>query len=432
MTSNTSATQIIQEALSSGGTELYLSYQDLDALPDSLWQMTQLETLILSGNRLTELPAGIGRLTQLNTLDLSGNQLATLPEELGALANLRQLDLAVNQLTRLPPTLGNLGNLQILECFGNQLVSLPPSLTRCHNLTELRVRQNTLSTLPDGIEQLISLMVLDLSYNELQHLPLGLYGLGKLKELYLVGNPLNLPFEMLSRGFSDPHGLLTRIHSYLEEKQSKEKSAQADQLRASLENHYDDSLAQLLVLKTAEWQETAGRITFHLPLYNPRHLTALCHQLSALQHQLTLLHALLFALEEDMQTSAMKKLKTLLNLTDTATQAQDTYHQLAKVSEEEAIETDVTVQSISLATPALLTASISEHHFPGSFVAHTALKLWLALRALVDEQALSVSHDQAEMLVATFTVILGKQTAQKHAVLVARGMTSLALTDFSS
>ena len=47
-------------------------------------------TLDLSGIRLTELPNSLGQLTQLQSLDVSGNQLTTLPEWLGQLTQLQR------------------------------------------------------------------------------------------------------------------------------------------------------------------------------------------------------------------------------------------------------------------------------------------------------------------------------------------------------
>ena len=48
---------------------------------------------------LTDLPESLGQLTQLQSLDLGDNQLTALPEWLGQLTQLQSLDLRDNPLT---------------------------------------------------------------------------------------------------------------------------------------------------------------------------------------------------------------------------------------------------------------------------------------------------------------------------------------------
>ena len=88
----------IEEARRSGAKELGLSVaygrpdsERLTELPDSLGQLTQLQTLDLSRNQLTALPDSLGQLTQLQSLNLHNNPLTALPESLGNLSQLRDL-----------------------------------------------------------------------------------------------------------------------------------------------------------------------------------------------------------------------------------------------------------------------------------------------------------------------------------------------------
>ena len=92
------AEQKIEAARRSGATVLNLGRMNLTELPESLGQLTQLQTLYLSGNQLTTLPEWLGRLTQLQRLDISVNRLTTLPESLGQMTQLQVLDLLVNPL----------------------------------------------------------------------------------------------------------------------------------------------------------------------------------------------------------------------------------------------------------------------------------------------------------------------------------------------
>lgn len=72
-----------------------------------------------------DLPPEIGNLSNLQELILGGNKLRSLPAELGNLANLLTLDLSYNALTSLPPEIGNLSNLVSLQLNNNNFTCLP-------------------------------------------------------------------------------------------------------------------------------------------------------------------------------------------------------------------------------------------------------------------------------------------------------------------
>lgn len=118
----------IKKARRSGAKELDLQVMYLTELPESLGQLTQLETLKLSANQLTALPESLGELTQLQTLNLSYNRLTALPEFMGQLTKLKTLYLYENLLTELSESVGQLTQLRTLILYGNQLTALPESL----------------------------------------------------------------------------------------------------------------------------------------------------------------------------------------------------------------------------------------------------------------------------------------------------------------
>ena len=200
------AEEKIEAARRSAAKELdlsqgYQSSQKLTEVPESLGQLTQLQSLDLSGNQLTTLPEWLGRLTQLKTLYLYRNQLTTLPEGLGRLTQLKTLDLAGNQLTTLPEGLAQLTQLEVLFLHVNRLTALPESLGQLTKLKRLWLLENRLESLPESVGDLAALECLYASENRLTSLPRSLAKLaskGKLRELYLHGNPdLGLPDEVL-------------------------------------------------------------------------------------------------------------------------------------------------------------------------------------------------------------------------------------------
>ena len=84
-----------------------------NALPSSVrW-------LILTDNQLEQVPASLGQLSQLQKLMLAGNQLKELPDEMAACQNLELIRLAANQLTTLPSWLLTLPRLSWLAYSGN-------------------------------------------------------------------------------------------------------------------------------------------------------------------------------------------------------------------------------------------------------------------------------------------------------------------------
>lgn len=213
------AEEIIERARRANTKHLDLSGQqlsgarELSILPESLSQLTQLESLVLSHNDLTSLPEFLGELTQLRSLTVDANRLASLPYSLGILPNLRSLRLNHNRLTTLPSSLKSLTTLYSLDVGNNQLSAVPDwmgslshlrSLTFSGNrlttlpdwlgsLTELKMAdfsENRLSYVPDSIEKLTDLRGLFLYHNKLMHLPDNIVQLGSLMELSLAANPL--------------------------------------------------------------------------------------------------------------------------------------------------------------------------------------------------------------------------------------------------
>ncbi|QUY43156.1 COR domain-containing protein [Acaryochloris marina] len=196
----------IAEARHTGATKLDLrcnwnadNSEKLTELPESLGQLSQLQSLNLRSNQLTALPESLGRLSQLQTLDLTNNQLTALPESLGRLSQLQSLNLSNNQLTALPESLGQLSQLQSLNLSSNQLTALPESLGRLSQLQTLDLTNNQLTALPESLGQLSQLQSLNLSRNQLTALPESLGQLTQLTELEISSNRLKKLPSSLAR-----------------------------------------------------------------------------------------------------------------------------------------------------------------------------------------------------------------------------------------
>jgi len=104
-----------------GVTECY--YQgDLDVLQDIIDVNES-----LSGEEPLEIGIQVWVDGRLNDFGLTNNQLTSLPESIGDLSNLESLYLQFNQLTTLPESIGDLSSLTRLYLSSNQLTTLPES-----------------------------------------------------------------------------------------------------------------------------------------------------------------------------------------------------------------------------------------------------------------------------------------------------------------
>jgi leucine-rich repeat protein SHOC2 len=169
---------------------LEIRHNRLISLPESIGLLTNLDSLELWNNRLISLPESIGRLTNLTLLDLQHNQLTTLPESIGQLTSLNYIELGNNQLTSLPDSFKNLTNLQSLQLSDNQFKSVPESIGKLTNLKWLDLDGNQLTNLPEFLGEFLNLKHLKLQNNHLTTLPVWFTKLEKLERLELSNNPL--------------------------------------------------------------------------------------------------------------------------------------------------------------------------------------------------------------------------------------------------
>src|ERR1700720_2644264 len=92
----------------------------LGRAPESIWEETELETLVLADNGLSEVSEQIGRLKRLRMLDLGHNELTRVPDALANLSSLTDfLYLHDNRLSSLPESLGRLTMLRYLNISEN-------------------------------------------------------------------------------------------------------------------------------------------------------------------------------------------------------------------------------------------------------------------------------------------------------------------------
>ncbi|RXN18157.1 leucine-rich repeat-containing 58 [Labeo rohita] len=151
--------------------QLYLCYNRMTNLPESVSLFSNLEFLDISNNTLSVICEDITRLTKLKTLIAKNNRLNefSLPKDFGSL-QLEVLNFSGNRFEEMPSQCLQLLRLQSLSLGGNRLKSIPAeidSLARLHSLRSLSLHNNLLTYLPREILSLVHLQELSLRGNPL-------------------------------------------------------------------------------------------------------------------------------------------------------------------------------------------------------------------------------------------------------------------------
>ncbi|XP_076119213.1 leucine-rich repeat-containing protein 58 [Alosa pseudoharengus] len=174
---------------------LDISCNALTVICDDITRLTKMRTLIAKNNRLDEfsLPKEFGSL-QLEVLNFSGNRFVEMPTQFLQLQRLQSLSLGGNRLKTIPAEIENLTSLELLYLGGNLISSIPVELANLPYLSYLVLCDNRIQSVPPQLNRLHSLRSLSLHNNLLTYLPREILSLVQLHELSLRGNPLVVRF----------------------------------------------------------------------------------------------------------------------------------------------------------------------------------------------------------------------------------------------
>ncbi|XP_038824903.1 PH domain leucine-rich repeat-containing protein phosphatase 2-like isoform X1 [Salvelinus namaycush] len=175
-------------------TQMDLSRNLLEYLPDWVCDSRKVEVLDVTHNFLSELPARLLSSLSLRKLLAGNNRLQRLPDLLDHVP-LEVLDLQHNKLGELPESLfykalNKLSKLELLEelnLSGNKLKTIPSTVSSCKRLHTLIAHSNHISVFPE-ILNLPEIKLVDLSCNELTEILLPDSLTATLHELDLTGN----------------------------------------------------------------------------------------------------------------------------------------------------------------------------------------------------------------------------------------------------
>lgn len=170
-----------------------LSNQNLEVIPEFIFNFKNLRKLNLSNNKLKSIPKNISDLNKLESLDLSNNKIELLYANIFNLNKLRVLILNNNNLISFPKQIEKLVNLKILSLSGNLLQDLPPEFMNLNKLEELNISKNKFDYLPKSILSITSLKSLWVNNNSFKKFPIKEIRekLPKLSKLYCYGTIQN-------------------------------------------------------------------------------------------------------------------------------------------------------------------------------------------------------------------------------------------------
>ncbi|XP_053482328.1 leucine-rich repeat and calponin homology domain-containing protein 1 isoform X3 [Ictalurus furcatus] len=148
---------------------LNLYHNCIKSIPDTIISLQSLTSLNISRNQLSVLPVCVCGLP-LRVLNASNNKLNALPESIGQLTSLMELDVSCNEVTALPRHIGRLKALRELNVRRNLLCVLPEDLADLP-LVKFDFSCNKVSTIPICYRKMTQLQSLHLENNPLQSPP---------------------------------------------------------------------------------------------------------------------------------------------------------------------------------------------------------------------------------------------------------------------
>jgi Leucine-rich repeat (LRR) protein len=148
----------------------FLNIKDfkITSLPDEVFTLVNLKTLIISGNPIRGLPEKLSNLKELQVLHAANCQIEDggFPESVAsALVELKELNLSQNLLTNVDEFITKFPKLKMVNLSENDIMSIPEDAIYPESLTQINLQKNNLSTIPESFADLPNLKFLRISGN---------------------------------------------------------------------------------------------------------------------------------------------------------------------------------------------------------------------------------------------------------------------------
>jgi len=205
------ALAIITEAKENDSKKIDFTYLDhpLDNIPDSLFDLVNIEEIFFGNIHVNEISSKILNLKKLQKIDIPLSNMKSFPLKLMELESLKEVTLKDENIISLPKVFNEWSTLNYLNLGGckklTSLEGLPPNLTYLHigttnlynipdivfslqYLNKIVLHNLNLTQIPSKLFDLSSLMALFLGENKLETIPKEILKLEKLTELVLYDN----------------------------------------------------------------------------------------------------------------------------------------------------------------------------------------------------------------------------------------------------
>ncbi|MBK6825055.1 MAG: leucine-rich repeat domain-containing protein [Saprospiraceae bacterium] len=116
---------------------LWIGRNGLESVPESVWELANLEELGLDSNKLKTLSPAIGKLTKLRRLWIGENPFEGFPEAVCQLVQVVELFVEGCRLSVLPSSFASLRNLLLLNLGYNAFEQFPEVICELRSLRKL-------------------------------------------------------------------------------------------------------------------------------------------------------------------------------------------------------------------------------------------------------------------------------------------------------
>lgn len=161
-------------------TQLYLNDNPLCVFPEAVCQLECLKVLVVSNCRLHSLPLSFARLRSLERLIIDDNHFHAFPEVICELKHLEVLEMNNANLSDIHASVAQLQQLRVLNLERNRFRKFPIAVCKLLNLRRLDISYNQLTEWPLAITSLVNLTMCAAWGNEFTHTPSFLGGLPRL------------------------------------------------------------------------------------------------------------------------------------------------------------------------------------------------------------------------------------------------------------
>ena len=119
--------------------EIAISDYIFEKLPDSIYMLENLESLIITDGNLTSIDSTLSKLSSLKTLAFWRCPISYIDSSISNLEMLKRLEVVSGNLTEVPSGIYQLKNLEVLNFLGNEIKVVEKEISNLNKLKQLNL-----------------------------------------------------------------------------------------------------------------------------------------------------------------------------------------------------------------------------------------------------------------------------------------------------